>query len=159
MASILNRDGRELDLQLITREGKPPLQELATAFETVENSMDGWVNQRELNRNTRFCTWAGQTRDGRKNGRNAFPWKGASDMRVYAVDEMINGDVDLLVTAVDEADITGLPTQPQDAPDAAMAGQFMRWIIQNMEDRVFRHELLPIGSCGYAWMEHCKIHA
>jgi len=45
----------------------------------------------------------GQTTDGRKweqyAGKEVFPWDGASDMRPFFIDDLINDDVDVMRTA------------------------------------------------------------
>jgi hypothetical protein len=51
----------------------------------------------------RYARWEGQSEDGRKYsknyGRQVFPWEGASDQRIYTVDDLVNDDVDLMLTA------------------------------------------------------------
>jgi hypothetical protein len=51
----------------------------------------------------RYCKWNGQTTDGRKweqyTGKEVFPWDGASDMRPFFIDDLINDDVDIMRTA------------------------------------------------------------
>lgn len=49
---------------------------------------------------SRYCRWNGQSDDGRKYSKflkkQAFPWEGASDIRPYFVDDIINDDVDIM---------------------------------------------------------------
>src|SRR6267154_2968418 len=49
---------------------------------------------------TRYCRWPGQADDGRKYSKflkkQAFPWEGASDIRPYYVDDLVNDDVDIM---------------------------------------------------------------
>ena len=51
----------------------------------------------------RYCRWNGQAEDGRKYSKflkkQAFPWEGASDIRPYFVDNIVNDDVDIMRTA------------------------------------------------------------
>jgi hypothetical protein len=51
----------------------------------------------------RYCRWDGQSDDGRKYskyvGKQVFPWEGASDIKPYTIDDIINDDVDLMRTA------------------------------------------------------------
>jgi hypothetical protein len=52
---------------------------------------------------SRYCRWNGQSDDGRKYSKflkkAAFPWEGASDIRPYYVDNIINDDVDIMRAA------------------------------------------------------------
>ena len=51
----------------------------------------------------RYCRWNGQTTDGRKYeryvGKEIFPWDGASDIRPFMIDDLINDDVDVMRTS------------------------------------------------------------
>ena len=51
----------------------------------------------------RYCRWNGQTTDGRKYekyvGKEVFPWDGASDIRPFFIDDLINDDVDVMRTS------------------------------------------------------------
>src|SRR4029077_1559600 len=48
----------------------------------------------------RYGRWNGQTNDGRKyskyTGSEVFPWEGASDMRPFFIDDIVNDDVDVM---------------------------------------------------------------
>lgn len=98
---------------------KPDVSKLITEMkeELGHAGRFNFFKRMELNHNTRFCWWPGQTDDGRKwwseeraancpgvtpytgssaplnpaTGKNTvFPWNGASDVRVPLVDEIIN---------------------------------------------------------------------
>ena len=52
----------------------------------------------------RYCKWDGQTVDGRKhehylNKGEVFPWDGASDIRTFFIDDLVNDDVDIMRVA------------------------------------------------------------
>ena len=113
---------------------KPPVNELAKEFQRLELGMDGWTDQSDRNADVRFARWRGQTRDFRKRGPNAFPWPGASDIQEFAVDELVNEDVALLLNAFWEADISALAMKPESMADAANAAQFLRWLIMQMDE-------------------------
>jgi hypothetical protein len=63
--------------------------------------------------NIRFCRWNGQTDDGKKwskwreEGSPAWPFEGASDVRLRLVDSTCNELSALLVTAYQRADKEG----------------------------------------------------
>ncbi|HET9376410.1 MAG TPA: hypothetical protein VFO40_15660 [Chthoniobacterales bacterium] len=79
-------------------------------FDEVRESFDNSVTEAsryqawmtELD-DARYCKWAGQTTDGRKweqyIGKEVFPWDGASDMRPFFIDDLVNDDVDIMRTA------------------------------------------------------------
>lgn len=77
---------------------EPNLNELREEFIWCLERRDSTIFRRQrLNWNTRYCYWPGQTLDGKKwygvDGRDPFPWKGASDARVPLIDMYINQDV------------------------------------------------------------------
>jgi hypothetical protein len=79
--------------------------------------------------------WSGQTADGRKHSREGSkvdptPWDGASDLRVFLVDEAINSKISLLWTAFKEANVTATPTESGDLARSQMVSDFMRWLVK-----------------------------
>jgi hypothetical protein len=66
---------------------------------TDSSAYQSWVTKLD---DTRYCRWNGQTEDGRKyskyTGSEVFPWEGASDIRPFFVDDLINDDVDVMRT-------------------------------------------------------------
>jgi hypothetical protein len=62
------------------------------------------MSRRIINEETRFCIWEGQADDGRKhdsdwNERKAFPFEGASDVRLRMADDAVNDRVRLCLAA------------------------------------------------------------
>src|SRR6185295_10634024 len=79
-------------------EGGPDFNALKGAFEKAVSDSQPYVDQCRLNYETRFALWPGQTADGKKHSREGAkidptPWDGASDLRVYLVDNVINKKV------------------------------------------------------------------
>lgn len=153
-----------LDLQLVTTDTTELLEALSKRFADVELGMDGWTDQSERNANVRFARWTGQTRDGRKQGKDAFPWKGASDIQSFDVDTKVNEDVALLMTALWESDITAIAHKPESAGDAGGAARFLRWLkgeIKELDDaaELSANTMLQSGimSMGIFWMEETEI--
>jgi len=81
----------------------------------------------------RFTRWTGQTTDGRKHseslpeGKEAFPWEGASDTRIPLADQIINDTVDVLTTAFSRATLKIGGTEIGDSQAAGVASNMMRW--------------------------------
>jgi hypothetical protein len=52
---------------------------------------------------SRYCRWPGQAEDGRKYSKfyqkQVFPWEGASDIRPFYIDALVNDDVSIMRTA------------------------------------------------------------
>ena len=160
----MSRDENVIENQVWQGDDNPSLGDLVRDFQQLEHGMDGWTDQSDRNADVRFARWNGQTRDFRKNGANAFPWKGASDIQEFAVDELCNEDVALLMTALWEADITALAHKPESAPDAYLAAQFMRWLMTQMTELDDEAELAAntmlqggIFSVGVYWREETEL--
>jgi hypothetical protein len=64
---------------------------------TEASGYQAWMTEMD---DTRYCRWNGQTNDGRKyskyTGAEVFPWEGASDMRPFFVDDLVNDDIDVM---------------------------------------------------------------
>jgi len=71
---------------------KPDIKDLVTEFQELIDGPGDDLARRQLNYNTRYCVWAGQSPDLKKwkknmpAGQEVVPWEGATDSRVYLVD-------------------------------------------------------------------------
>lgn len=108
--------------------------------------------------NTRFCRWPGQTADGKKHQKNqgdagAFPWEGASDTRIYLADEVINGLVDLTVTAFWRSNLKVSPNKLNQSSDGVASHALMDWMIRSkMSNELVRDaELYSQYIYNYGW--------
>jgi hypothetical protein len=67
---------------------------------TEASEYQSWITELD---DARYCRWDGQTSDGRKwekyKGKEVFPWDGASDIRPFFVDDLVNDDCDIMRTA------------------------------------------------------------
>ena len=77
-------------------ESEPDVDELKSAFDRCRISLSYWKDKAEEARDVRRNEWAGKGRYGRKEGEDAFPWPGASDLEPNLVNPLIDGDVALL---------------------------------------------------------------
>ena len=75
----------------------PDFNALKYAFEDAVRNNQPYIDQCRLNYETRYAIWNGQSADGKKHYREGSrvsptPWDGASDLRVFLVDNIINKD-------------------------------------------------------------------
>ncbi len=110
--------------------GKPDISWLAQTFEETESDLTMYRQLMAKSANTRFCKWVGQTDSGRKEGDEAYPWEGASDIRFPLIDDHINTNVATLVEAERRANLVGVPTEGSDIERAGLVANFMRWLIR-----------------------------
>ena len=96
--------------------------------------------------NIRFCRWTGQTDDGKKwskwreEGSPAWPFEGASDVRLRLVDSTCNELSALLVTAFERSDIRAMPTNLQNLQVSSAAADLMHWVRDNKMANELRKE-------------------
>jgi hypothetical protein len=109
--------------------------------------------------NIRFCRWSGQTDDGKKwskwreEGNPAWPFEGASDVRLRLVDSTCNELSALLVTAYQRADINTQAANLQDLPLSTIANSLMNWVRDNKMANELRKEaeLAAQYALQYGW--------
>lgn len=109
--------------------------------------------------NIRFCRWSGQTDDGKKwskwreEGNPAWPFEGASDVRLRLVDSTCNELSALLVTAYQRADINTQAANLQDLTLSTIANSLMNWVRDNKMANELRKEaeLAAQYALQYGW--------
>ena len=122
-------------LQLAPKgEQGPDFNAIKTAFEKAVRDSQPYIDQCRLNYQTRYALWNGQSADGKKHGREGAvieptPWDGASDLRVYLVDNIINKKVAMMCMAVRRANLVAMPVEGNDMKRAGVVSNFMRWLI------------------------------
>jgi hypothetical protein len=81
---------------------------------------------------TRFASWTGQSRDGKKHARDigaqAFPWEGASDTRIRLADEVCSFAVNLCTSAVSRSALNVSGIESSDSEEAAAVALYLRWM-------------------------------
>lgn len=137
---------------------KSLISQLLQEFRTAGANGDFWTRQ-QLADDTRLARWDSQTDDGKKHdsnlpeGQPAFPWDGASDVRCYQSDEVINESVATKLTAFWRADVRVEGVEAGDLSTASSATTFMEWMRNNdlrdgLEDDV---ELSAQYEEWYGW--------
>ena len=126
----------DVGLQLAPAENEGPnFNLLKKAFEDCVRDNQPYIDQCRLNYETRFALWNGQSADGKKHAREGSkvsptPWDGASDLRVFLVDNIINKKVALQLMAFKRANLAAVPVESSDLNRAQSVSNFMRWLIQ-----------------------------
>jgi len=85
------------------------LERLTSDFSSLGSGDELWARQVNADA-VRYCTWAGQSVDGKKHKRDGvdpFPWENASDTRPMAVDATINELVTISWNAFWKAILSG----------------------------------------------------
>jgi len=129
-------------------EAGPDFGALKKGYEDCITDNQPFIDQCFLNYQTRYALWPGQSADGKKHARDGkngdvTPWDGASDLRVYLVDEAINAKVAMKGMAFRKANLVAVPVEGNDIKRAKVVENFMRWLIQTQIPEIDREvELL-----------------
>ena len=144
--------------KLVERQEKPDVPELAKEY--IRSLHDGYsltkVSEAD---NVRLTRWDGQSDDGKKHsenlneGKQAFPWEGASYTRIPLADSIINDCVDVLTTAASRATLKVAATEIGDAEQAAVANKMMHWQLDTKLYHTINREseLLAQHGLQYGW--------
>jgi hypothetical protein len=143
---------------------EPIILGVKKAFETTVRDCTSFIDQCRTNYDTRFALWNGQSSDGRKHAREGSkveptPWEGASDMKVFLTDEVINAKVATLSTARRRANLVSVPINGGTIDRAKQVGNFMRWLINTQipecerEDELLAQYIMEkgVGITGQFW--------
>lgn len=113
-----------------TSMDRDALNQLSEDFTWCVQRRDASIFRRlKKNFETRNCIWPGQSEDGKKWGKDAFPWKGAADSQVPLVDLYVNQDVAFLMVLERRGRVTVTPTDAaEDSAYATRMTQVLRWM-------------------------------
>lgn len=128
-------DPTQPDLQLQVGDG-PDMLRLCRAYQDVVTDLNPRIQQDELNYDSRHCIWPGQSNDQRKHSKKGgdsqpFPWDGASDLKVFTIDEIINHGVALDTMALGKANTRAVAVEGGDLAKASIMSNFMRWLVMS----------------------------
>lgn len=142
---------------------EPNVDDLVHDFQRCRNNLGFWLDLAEEARDVRRNEWPGKTREGRKSGPEAFPWDGASDLEPNLVSPLIDGDVALLKSSLNKANLVAAPVESGDISTAKTVTDFMRWRMDSMtelqrEAGVAANYLLEQGLCvlGVYWKREVR---
>ena len=157
----LDQNRTDYTYQLAPKDGDGPnLPSLRLAFENTIRDCSAFVSQCRLNFETRYAIWNGQSADGKKHAREGAdldptPWDGASDMKNYIADQIVNQKVATQCMAFKRSNLEAVPIEGADIVRARDVTNFMRWLVYTQVPEVDREvELLSqfINEKGVALM-------
>ena len=135
MANIKYKDHRNLRDQLAYHQRVPDIQFLLNEYQ--RSAFFGtMVSKMNYADDIRLARWPGQTDDGKKHsyarpdGDPAFPFEGASDVRIRLVDRLIREQKALLMHSFKACTLKVGGTEINDTMSAASATNLMRWLIE-----------------------------
>lgn len=150
------------DENTIATTTKESLSALLREFRAAGTSGDYWARQQSAE-DTRLARWDGQSDDGKKwdknlpEGQKAFPWNGASDVRCYQVDEVINESVATKLTAFWRSEVRVEGIEPGDIAAGSASTRFMEWMRDNdMRDNL--NEDVELSAQWEDWYGWCGLH-
>lgn len=114
---------------------KPDLELLTKLYSDSKNGLSAEYSYYTRMQEVRYCRWPGQNLiDGKKHkdkdGR-VFPWEGASDLRTFAVDDIINSLAASAMCSLYRARISAIPRTTADCTRAGQIAQFTDWYFKS----------------------------
>lgn len=110
-------------------EKGPDVLELKKAYDGTVTDLNDYFVQCRKSYEWRRNEWPGKSDDLRKNGVNAFPWKGASDTEAHVISDRIATHVSLALMALARANIRAYPTEAGDMARAKVVSSFLKWMV------------------------------
>ncbi len=104
-------------------------------YEIDQADADGssYVQRKLRNWNTRFCIWPGQSEDGRKwsgsQGKQPWPWQGASDVRIRLADNLIADNCAILANSFFKSRVQVQPVESMDVDKRNAAETVLKWLM------------------------------
>jgi hypothetical protein len=118
----------EQEESMIYAEDGPNVMALADAYDKCLIDLEEYFEACLRSYDDRRNLWDGKSDDLRKQGANAFPWQGASDIEVNVVGERIDAFVAILDQALQRSHIKAFPTSMASMPRASMVSGFLKWM-------------------------------
>jgi hypothetical protein len=118
----------EQEESMIYAEDGPNVMALADAYDNCLINLEEYFEACLRSYDDRRNLWEGKSDDLRKQGANAFPWQGASDIEVNVVGERIDAFVAILDQALQRSHIKAFPTSMASMPRASMVSGFLKWM-------------------------------
>lgn len=143
---------------LAYHENKPDIKNLLVEYQ--RSAYHGtMVSKMVWADDVRYARWAGQTDDGKKHswarpdGDPAFPFEGASDVRVRLVDRLIRDQKAMLMTSFNSSTLKVGGTEINDTMAASSATTLMRWLVETKLKHEFQREaeLAADYMLTYGW--------
>lgn len=123
---------------------KPDVDDLKGDLDRCRNNLSYFLDESDQARDLRFSIWPGKNKRNRKEGQDAFPWPGASDMSVGLIDQNITEDVAVFKRAVTTGNLKAVPTESGDIRVSSLVSRYMKWTLGNMEE--FQREVTILAN-------------
>lgn len=124
----------------------PQIGELINEFKRCGGQGDHYSRFRS-SEDVRLARWNGQSTDGKKHaedlpdGKEAFPWEGASDMRNFTADGAVNELSSMLYMSFWNSVLKLAGSSPDDIDDSATATTFLDWMVHFQQHRTLDNEV------------------
>jgi len=130
----------------------PKIEELIGELTQATDQASSFYQRYRQAYNSRHAIWPGQSPDGRKHakalGVDAFPWEGASDVRIRTVDKVCNEHVELLLSAFLRAKINAVAFTSNDLSWGSRVTTLLQWEVWTKMRPQLRRELSILAN----WM-------
>tara|TARA_R110000850_G_scaffold2980_2_gene13952 strand:+ start:367 stop:2445 length:2079 start_codon:yes stop_codon:yes gene_type:complete len=123
----------EKEVQEFDRDS-PDVDFLKSDLNRCRNNLSYWQSKAESARESRRNEWPGKGTNGQKEGPDAFPWKGSSDLEANLINPLIDGDVALLTGSLNKGNLLASPIESGDITTAKTVTDFMRWRLDSMSE-------------------------
>ncbi len=122
----------ESEQEVLTQTSdQPNVAILNSVYENTLSDLGFYLEGCKESYDWRRNIWAGKTGDLRKNGPDAFPWKGAADTEAHIISQRINTYVAMFITALNRANIRAYPVEAGDMARARVVSNFLKWMVSN----------------------------
>ncbi len=143
---------------LVYASDTPDISEIIKDYQSCGTGGD-YFSQTQTADDTRLNYWAGQSDDGRKhasqltNGKEPFPWEGASDVRCFQADGVVNELVAMDLIAFWRSELRLKPIGVEDAEDSGAADKYMDWLknVRLRKELAVESELSSQFRHTYGW--------
>ena len=137
---------------------KPDVDDLKGDLERCRSNLAYFKDESSQARDLRFSVWPGKNKRNRKDGENAFPWPGASDMQVGLIDQSITEDVAILKRSISASNLKAMPVESSDIRVSSLVSNYMKWTLSAMtefdrECTILANNMLTYGAgvLGVYW--------
>lgn len=113
---------------------KPDVDDLKGDLSRCRSNLAYFLDESDQARDLRFSIWPGKNKRNRKEGVNAWPWKGASDMQIGLVDQSIVEDVAVLKKSISASNLKAMPIEASDIRTSSLVSRYMKWTISTMSE-------------------------
>jgi len=142
-----------MEIQEFDEKG-PDVAAIKKEFDEAKADLSFWMDKAEQGRECRFNEWAGKDESGKKNGPEAFPWPGSSDLDPNLVNPLIDGDVAMLNQSLSQSNLVAAPVESGDIGSAKLVSEFLKWRMGSMEElgregAIGANYLLQNGICFF----------